>query len=439
MKLFEPIERQVQIQQKVINHQPTAKLKDAFMGMLTGISGLYLTDKMVRADRAVQLAFGRVGCAQQATIHDTLHACRAENVTQLRTALTEIFQRHSRSCHHSFAQQVLLIDLDLSGERTSRHAEQATKGYFAGHRNAYGRQHGRGLAAPYDEIIVDHLYPGNTSLASVMGSTLAEIEQVLCLSPQMRRHVAIRTDSAGGGEDHIDWLLQQGYQVHVKMHSWRRAAQLAKSVEVWRPSPGHPNRQVGLVNRPYPFLLPTNQVAIRSAKAKGDWSYHVLVSSLTPEQVIDLSGRPAEAAWQAEPIIQAYADVYDDRSGPIEHSFGENHQGLPLCQRHRRAFVAQEMIFLLLTLAHNTLVWLRHWLTPGFPAIQGWGILRLVRDVLQLPGLVVFDAAGCLKQVQFNALDPWATQLANAWQPLLAPLGIAVSLTELQIVNVLSV
>jgi hypothetical protein len=439
LRFFEPLERQVQVHQKVVKHRPIDKLKDGFIGVLGGISGLYLTDKVVRADPALQLAFGRTGCAQQATIHDTLQACQPDNVAQLRRAFNELFRQHSQTCRHDFNQQVLILDLDLSGERTSKRAEQARKGYFAGHRNAYGRQHGRVLAAQYDEIVVDRLYAGNTHLSSVMTAVIQETESVLNLSPEQRHQVLIRIDAAGGGEERIDWLLERGYQVHIKMFSWKRAAKLARSVEVWHPSPGHPNRQVGLVWRAYRFARPTIQVAARSAKAKGGWSYHVIVSSLAPEQVIALSGRPPEAAWEAEPIIQAYADVYDDRSGPIEHSFGEDHQGLPLCKRHRRAFVAQEMMLLLLSLAHNTLIWSREWLAEGYPQVRGLGILRLVRDVLQVPGLVTFDATSRLIQIELNALDPWATELVNAWQPVLTPLGIAVTLTELQIVNERSV
>ena len=435
LRFFEPLERQVQVRQKVVKHCPIDKVKDGFIGMLSGISGLYLTDKVVRADPALQLAFGQRACAQQATIHDTLQACQPDNVAQLRMAFNELFRQHSQTCRHDFNHQVLILDLDLSGERTSKQAERASKGYFAGHRNAYGRQHGRVLAAQYDEIVVDLLYGGNTHLSSVMTAVIQEVESVLNLSPEQRQQVLIRIDASGGGEERIDWLLERGYQVHIKMFSWKRAARLARSVEVWHPSSGHPHRQVGLVGRAYPFARPTIQVAVRSAKAKGGWSYHVIVSSLAPEQVIALSGRPPEAAWEAEPIIQAYADVYDDRSGPMEHSFGEDHQGLPLCKRYRRAFAAQEMMLLLLGLAHNALVWWREWLAEGYPQVRDLGILRLVRDVLQVPGLVTFDATDRLIQVEFNALDPWATELANAWQPVLAPLGITVTLTELQIVN----
>jgi hypothetical protein len=435
MHFFDPVEHLVHIRQKTICHQPTAKLKDGFIGMLSGITGLYLIDKVVRADPALQLAFGRSKCAQQATIHDTFQACQPNNVAQLRTAITMIFQQHSRTYGHLWPHPLLVMDMDLSGERTSKRAEQATKGYFAGHRNVYGRQHGRLLAAAYDEIVADHLYPGNTSLSSVMSATLQEMERVLKIAPEIRADLVIRTDAAGGGEERIDWLLSQGYHLHLKMFSWKRAAKLAGSVKVWRPDPTHPHRAVGLVWRPYPFVRPTTQVAVRTAKAKGGWSYHVIVSSLPPEQAVLLTGRPFEAAWQIEPLLFAYTDLYDDRSGPIEHSFGEDHLGLPLGKRHRRAFVAQEMTRLLLSLAHNTLVWTREWLAMGWPHIRDLGLLRLVRDVLQVPGLVTFDSTGRVVAVRFNASDPWATELMNAWRLVLSPLDITVGLAKMQIVN----
>ena len=435
MHFFDPIEQLVDIRQKTLLHQPIDKLKDGFIGMVSGITGLYLVDRVVRADPALQLAFGRSSCAHQATIHDTLPACQPDNVAQLRRSVTTIFQRHSQACCHPWGQAMLVLDMDLSGERTSKRAEQASKGYFAGHRNTYGRQHGRVLAAAYDEIVVDHLYPGNTSLSSIMSAVMQEAEGVLGILPDMRSSVVIRTDAAGGGEERIDWLLSQGYQVHLKMFSWKRAAKLASRVKVWRPDPTHPHREVGLVWWPYPFVRPTTQVAVRSAKAKGGWSYHIIVSSLAPEQAVLLAGRPAKDAWHIEPLLHAYTDLYDDRSGPIEHSFGEDHQGLPLGKRHRRSFVAQQMTRLLLSLAHNTLVWTRQWLAPGWPQVCDLGLLRLVRDVLQVPGLVTFDPTGRVIEVRFNASDPWANRLLHAWQPVLSPLGISIGLAKMQIVN----
>lgn len=430
VQFFAPIEAHVYIQQQERKHQPTDKLKDCFIGLLGGISGLYLTDKVVRADPALQRSFGRSACAEQSSIQRTLLACSPDNVTQLRTACQELFQQHSMACRHDFNQGVLILDLDLQGQRTSKHAEQAAKGYFPGQRNAYGRQQARVLAAQYDEIVIDRLYSGNTSLSSLIASLIEEAERVLSLTPEQRSQVMLRIDASGGGEDQIDGLLQRGYHVHIKLKGSDRAYHLAQSVETWHYDPTHPNREVGLVRRPYPYVRPTTQIAARYPQAKEGYKYHVIVSSLAPEQVIALSGRPPQAAWEAEPIILAYADTYDDRSGPIEHSFGEDGQGLTSGKRHRRVFVAQEVRMLLTSLAHNTLIWSRIWLAAGCPDLATLGILRLVRDVLGVPGQVTFDPHGMLREVAFNRLDPLAGKVVAGFAPILAPLGIAVVLVE---------
>ncbi|MDH7485925.1 MAG: hypothetical protein QHJ81_06575, partial [Anaerolineae bacterium] len=74
------------------------------------------------------------------------------------------------------------------------------------------------------------------------------------------------------------------------------------------------------------------------------------------------------------------------------------------------------------------------WLASSYPQVRDLGILRLVRDVMQVPGLVTFDNTGRLIRIAFNTLDPLATKLANAWQPVLAPLGITITLADLQVI-----
>ena len=59
MGLFKTIGRHVRIQQKVVKYSPTQKLKDAFLGILTGAKGLVEINKRVRPERSVQRAFGR--------------------------------------------------------------------------------------------------------------------------------------------------------------------------------------------------------------------------------------------------------------------------------------------------------------------------------------------------------------------------------------------
>ena len=90
-------------------------------------------------------------------------------------------------------------------------------------------------------------------------------------------------------------------------------------------------------------------------------------------------------------------------------------------------------MLLLLGLAHNALIWSREWLDPGYPQVCDRGILRLIRDMLHVPGLVTFDETGRLTQIAFNELDPLAAELTNAWQSVLVPLGVIVGLRELQL------
>jgi len=59
--------------------------------------------------------------------------------------------------------------------------------------------------------------------------------------------------------------------------------------------------------------------------------------------------------------------------------------------------------------------------------------LRLVRDVLQVPGRITFDATGRPTRIEFNKLDPLANELVSGWRPVLPPLGITVDLTTLHI------
>ena len=85
---------------------------------------------------------------------------------------------------------------------------------------------------------------------------------------------------------------------------------------------------------------------------------------------------------------------------------------------------------LLGTLAHHVLVWARRWLAPRCPALARYGLLRLVRDVGQLSGFLLLDAAGHIVQVVLNRAAPFAPSLVTAWGVLLADEGIAVTLGQ---------
>src|SRR5207302_10565534 len=82
LKVFEPIEQGVQIAQKTIKDRPTDKLYDALISMLAGAHGLVEINTRLRADGALQRAFGRSRCAEQSVVRDPLNASTTGNGEQ---------------------------------------------------------------------------------------------------------------------------------------------------------------------------------------------------------------------------------------------------------------------------------------------------------------------------------------------------------------------
>lgn len=93
-KIWEVIEEQVKIKQKVIAHTPTDKMKDLLINILAGGHGVADVNNRVRVDKTIQLAFGRRDCAEQSTISETLNASTEKNVLEFVEALQEIHQKH---------------------------------------------------------------------------------------------------------------------------------------------------------------------------------------------------------------------------------------------------------------------------------------------------------------------------------------------------------
>lgn len=119
---------------------------------------------------------------------------------------------------------------------------------------------------------------------------------------------------------------------------------------------------------------------------------------------------------------------YDQRGGGIETSFKGDKQGLGLTKRSKKRFEAQHMLVLLGSLAHNVVVWARRWLNSH--KIQHYGLLRMVRDVFHVSGLLRFDAAGSLGEVVLNQESGLARSFICPLRELLAPLHIVVNLGE---------
>src|SRR3989454_4382224 len=216
LKLFEPIAQRVQIAQKTIKDKPSDKLYDALISMLAGAHGLVEINTRLRADVALQRAFGRSRCAEQSVVQDTLNASTAENVKQMEQAMDTIYRQHSQGYRHDYQADFQILDVDMSGMSCGPKGAFATKGYFAKQRNRRGRQLGRVLASRYQEVVVDRLFDGKTQLTRAWQPLVLAAERTLQLDASKRSRTIVRVDAGGGSLDDVNWLLGRGYQMHSK-------------------------------------------------------------------------------------------------------------------------------------------------------------------------------------------------------------------------------
>ena len=429
LDLFGPIRTEVEIKQKTVKHTPVDKLYDAFISLLAGAQGLVEINTRLRTDPALQHAFGRQACAEQSVVQETLDACTSENVSQMQSALDEIFRQQSQSVQHDYQASLQLLDVDISGLPCGPKAAFATKGYFAGQYHRRGRQLGRVLATRYEEVVVDRLYAGNVQLIKALQPLVEAAETTLHLDEAKRARTIIRVDAGAGTLDDINWLLARGYLVMAKEYSGQRVLRLAKTVSEWVQDPVWSERSFGWVTEPPTgYVRPVQRIAVRCRRQDGTFAYGVLICALSAEQVLAVLGHPRSQATDPTAVLVAYVTFYDQRGGGIETSFKGDKQGLGLTKRNKKRFEAQHMLTLLGSLAHNVVVWARQWL--AVPQVQQCGILRMVRDVFHISGLLCLDACGSVVALVLNQDARLAHVLIPSLRELLAPLQIVVNLGE---------
>jgi hypothetical protein len=377
LKLFEPIAQTVKIAQKTVKYTPIEKLHDSLMNILATGHGMVEINKRIRPDRGLQAAFGRSGCAEQSVARDTLDACTAENVEQMHEAMQVIYRRHSYGYRHNYDKEWQLLDIDLTGRPCGKKADLAKKRYFAHQRNRRGRQVGYVVATRYDEIVVERVYDGQAQLSLALPGLVEAAEQILELDEAKRHRTIVRVDSGGGSVEDVNWVLARGYHFHGKDYSANRVKTLVDGV-AWVSDPKDTDRQFGWVTSPdHLYGRPLRRIAVRCRKKNGQWAQGVILSSLLPESVLQLTGQAPECIQDPLAVLCAYVYLYDQRGGGVEIEIKEDKQGLGSKHRNKKRFEAQQMVAQLEALAHNTLVWARHWLAPYCPQLSRWGMLRL--------------------------------------------------------------
>jgi hypothetical protein len=436
LDLFGPIREQVHIAQKTVRHTPADKLYDAFIALLAGAHGLVEINGRLRADPALQAAFGRRACAEQSVVQDTLDACTEETVTQMEAAVDLIYRRHSHGYRHDYARDWQLLDVDMSGMPCGKKAALATPGYFAKQRNRRGRQLGRVLATRSHEIVVDRLFDGATQLVTALLPLVLAAEQTLELVAAKRQRTLIRIDAGAGSVADINWLLLRGYHVLAKDYSTKRATRLAAQVSDWFTDPCDPQRQVGLVPVPADdyhagkYRRTITRVAVRCRLATGQWGIGVVICTLPVADALSLTGQDPARATDPHAGVLAYVSLYDQRGGGVETTFKEDKQGLGITKRSKKRFAAQQVVAALGALAHNVLVWAKRWLHDQVPGIARFGVKRLVRDIFGIGGQVELDADGRVTHIILNQANRLSYWLLAALQALASSAGVAVTLGE---------
>ncbi len=150
------------------------------------------------------------------------------------------------------------------------------------------------------------------------------------------------------------------------------------------------------------------RIAVRCRKANGHWGIGVLISTLSPVEVLILTQVTTGPDADPATVLLAYVYFYDQRGGGVETSFKGDNQGLGSTKRSKKRFEAQHMVMLLGTLAHNVVIWARQWLTEAAAPskLRHYGILRMVRDVFHESRL---SRPGCLLPHRPDCAEPGGT------------------------------
>jgi hypothetical protein len=277
LKVFQPMKQSVQIAQKTIKDSPSDKLYDAFISLLAGAHGLVEINTRLRADGALQRAFGRSRCAEQSVVQDTLNACTTQNVEQMEQAMDSIYRQHSQGYRHDYQAGFQVLDVDMSGLPCGSKAAFARHRLFCQtaqpSRPTSGPRLGQPLRGNRDR---SPRVTGKTQLTRALQPLMLAAEETLQLDEDKRRQTIVRVDAGGGSLDDVNWLLAHGYLVHGKDYSGQQAKRLAKSVVDWYADPRQPEREFGWVSETTDASVrPVRRIAVRCRKPDGKFAYGV--------------------------------------------------------------------------------------------------------------------------------------------------------------------
>lgn len=210
-----------------------------------------------------------------------------------------------------------------------------------------------------------------------MPDALQGVQSSLDLHEKQRKRTVWRFDSGGGSEENFRLLLQHGYQVHAKGLSSSRAAALAKRVSRWD---AYDDIWLGKVEPTFDLGRPIRVFVQRRCK-NGRFLHSYYVSTLTL------------------PSKKEFLRLYRERGGAEVEQFRQDKSGLAMAVRRKSSFNGQSAYILLTDLAHNLLADFKRQALRG-SRFEQYGLKRIVRDLLCVPGTLIFDEHGNLVYVK---------------------------------------
>jgi hypothetical protein len=147
---------------------------------------------------------------------------------------------------------------------------------------------------------------------------------------------------------------------------------------------------LGTVQSPLDFGRPV-QMMVKKRPHKKEWKHSYYVSTL------------------AFPSKKAFMDRYNLRGAAEIEQFREDKDGLHLSSRRKQSFEAQQAIILSTDLVHNLLADFRHRALAN-SRFENWGLKRIVRDLLAIPGRLYFRQAQ-LNRIELLVTHPYAEEM----------------------------
>lgn len=129
--LLSPITSRLAFTQTTHTEYPVEALLEVWVSMLAGCRSIWQINTKIRPDPVLAQAWGRAQFADQSTVARVLDVCQPEQVEQLRQGVTRVYHWIGQAPHHQWAENDLLLDIDLTGLPAGRQAEGSTKGYFS--------------------------------------------------------------------------------------------------------------------------------------------------------------------------------------------------------------------------------------------------------------------------------------------------------------------